>query len=349
MIELLDSMISNNQFCPDFTDDQTGQLPCTHYIKGGYCTQEEYFRCLNYVALKEPTLSYTAMSDYVACHRKFYWSWLVGMESIEKPWAMKLGLFASTILGWLHDQKFSEVAVQRYNNYMDRIIGETIDPEDDAKEFGHIDLWKMKAMFDIYVELGYHQLKGETEYGFKWNFDGLPKIKGYIDLRNRSMPDQSDAFEFKWTGNADNFSKFPISDQLMTYFLADPSINSMTNRCFLYPQTYQKKATKVKTGETILDYFKRAKSDIQKNPTAYFYDRRYWRNEFDLEAYKLKAQRISSEIVTYIREGKGMDPFYQNKKNCFNPWACDFLRCCENDISDPWNLVEAYKKRSVKR
>jgi hypothetical protein len=91
------------------------------------------------------------------------------------------------------------------------------------------------------------------------------------------------------------------------------------------------------------------KSDIRKNPTAYFYDRRYWRNEFDLEAYKFKAQRISDEIVTYIKEGKGMIPFYQNKKNCLNPWACDFLRCCENDISDPWNLIEAYKKRSAKR
>ena len=353
-----------NQFCPDFVDDQTGILPCNHYAKGGFCILQNYFRCLNYIAIREPNLSYTAVSDYTACHRKFYLSWLLGVESIEKPWAMKLGLFASSILGWLHDEKISsEVAVKRYQTYMNRIIGETMDPEDDVLEYGNVDLWKMKAMFDIYVELGYHQLRGITEYEFRWKFDGLPKLHGFIDLYN-NLPvinaneidhinaensKGTEAWEFKWTGNANNFSKFLIGDQLSTYFLADPKINCIVNRCFLYPQIYQKKSTKVKVGETILDFFERCKSDIRKNPTAYFYDRKYWRNEFDLDAYKLKIQRVSEEIMSYIKEGKGMDPFYQNKKNCLNPWPCDFLKCCENDIKDPWNLVSAYKKKTPRR
>ena len=246
-------------------------------------------------------------------------------------------------------------------DWLIELSGKLESPEDDAKEYGHIDLWKMKAMFDIYVELNYHQLKGIPEYKFLWNFEGLPHVKGYLDLYNRvpvinateignltSNGKGAEGWEFKWSGNADNFSKFLIGDQLTTYFLADDTITCMTNRCFLYPQTYQKKATKVKVGETILDYFERAKSDIRNNPTAYFYDRKYWRNEFDLEAYKLKAKRISTEIVTYIRESKGIEPFYQNKK-MLNPWPCDFLRCCENDISDPWNLIKAYKKRGSRK
>lgn len=340
-------LLSTTQNCPDLCEDPANKLPCVSYLKGGFCTKPNYFRCLEYVSRNEPNLSYTAISDYSACHRKFWWSWMVGIEGIDKPWAMQLGLFASTILGWLHDFRVpTETAVQRYQMYIDRLIAQTIDPEDSEKAEGNPDLWKMKAMFDSYIELGYPQNeKGIPEYGFRWNFDGQPKIKGFIDLLNKQNPEEYHGWEYKYTGNADNFSKYLIEDQLITYLLAEPKIMTMTNRCFLYPTIW--KRTK-KNPETCYAFYDRCKAEILHDPKGHFYDRKYWRHEFDYDNYFLKTKRVCDEIMNYIKEGKGMEPFYQNKKNCFNPWQCDFLRICEHSIKEPWLMTEAYKQRKAK-
>ena len=167
-------------------------------------------------------------------------------------------------------------------------------------------------------------------------------------MLDKTAREEYKGWEYKYTGNPDNFNRIAIMDQLITYFLSDPKILTMTNRCFCYPGFYLKKGKGSKPAENILDFYKRCKDEALNHPKDVFLDRKYYRNEFDLENYKTRIHRVTKEIVSYIREG-GMDPFYQNKKNCFNPWPCDFLKVCEMDLTEPWTLENAYHKKSPQR
>jgi len=329
--------------CEDQSD--APGVPCSHYINGGYCTLANHFRCLEYVIHHEPPLSYSAIDTYTSCHRKFYWNWLVGLEPVEKSWAVQLGSHAATILGWLHNSTIeSPKAVEMYNDYIESLIKETTDPESEDRQYGHVDIWKMKAMFDAYVKLDLHTLRGITEYEFRWNEPGYPRVHGFIDLVQLVTHEEHFGYEFKWTGNPDSYSKFMMEDQCSAYFIGDPKINRITNRLFVTPDMRQKKTTKKQVGESILDFYQRMYDDILNlNLQRYFIDRTYWRSEFYLEAYKVKAARTASEIMRYIDEG-GIAPFYQNKKNCLSPFRCDYLLVCENNIERPWEM-ECYKKR----
>lgn len=327
--------------------DAPGQ-PCAHYVLGGYCTLGNHFRCPEYIVHNEPPLSFSAIDTYSQCHRKFYWNWLVGIEVIDKSWAVKLGSHAAKILDWLHDVN-TENAVQLYEDYIQDLIRETTDPEDEEKKYGHIDIWKMKAMFDAYIKLDFHTVKGITEYEFKWNELEIPRVHGFIDFVHLVTYDEHFGYEFKWTGNPDNYGKFENGEQYMSYFIGDPKITRMTNRCFVSPHVSPKKATKKQSSESIFDFYQRVYDDVlQTNLTKYFIDRTYWRSEFDLDAYKAKAKRVAIEIMKYIDEGS-IEPFYQNRKACRNPFICDFLRICENEISKPWEMTNCYKKRGDKK
>jgi hypothetical protein len=263
---------------------------------------------------------------------------------------MQQGLMASKILGYLHDAKIPwEQAVAKYQTYIEQQIEKSKMPEDDFKEFGNPDLWKMKAVFDGYILLGLPQKeRGTPEYEFRWNFDGLPKLHGYIDMVHAPTPPAYQGWEYKYTGNPANFDRLLIMDQLITYFIADPRITTMINRCLCYPGIYPGKGRGAKPAENVLDFYQRCKDTVLNSPTTTFLDRTYYRNEFDFDNYKTKISRVTREIMSYIREG-GMEPFYQNKKACLSPYRCDFLRCCENDLTEPWTLTNAYRKKNPRR
>jgi len=331
------------QVCPDLVP--IDGAPCSHYIKKGLCTLGNHFRCPEYIIRNEPALSFTAIDDYSICHRKFFWGWYHGLQLVEKSWPLQRGGWASKILGWLHSSKLtSEEAVSKYKIFIEELIKQTTNPEDENKLYGHIDIWKMKAIFDVYIEMEMHTLKGTTEYEFRWNEPDLPKVHGFIDLVEFVAYDHF-GYEFKWTSDADNYRKFVIEDQLRAYFIGDPDINRMTVRCFVPPDTRQKSNTKKQLGESIFDFYERMMVDIRKTATErYFVDRTYWRTEFDLEDYKNKAARTAKEIINYLKEG-GIEPFYQNKKACDHPFNCDFKSICENGIKDPF-AMEIYKRRN---
>jgi hypothetical protein len=334
-----------NRICKDQSD--APNVPCSHYILGGFCTLGNHFRCPEYIVHNEPPLSYSAINTYSSCHRKYYWQQLVGLEKIDKSWAMQLGSHTSTILGWLHNSTMEiSDAVNFYNDYIEALLKETTDPEDEERIYGHVDIWKMKAMFDAYIALGYfHQERGITEYEFRWNEIEYPRVHGFIDLVQLITPEKHTGYEFKWTGNPDNYGKFINGDQYAAYFIGDPKMELMVNRCFVPPDMRPRRATKKQSAESIFDFYQRVYDDIiQMNVHKYFINRKFWVSEFDLGAYQNKAKRVAQEIMRYIDEG-GIEPFYQNTSNCLNPFRCDYLQVCENDILTPWEMTDAYQKR----
>lgn len=318
--------------CPDIND---AVAPCSHYVKGGFCTLPVHFRCVEYVIHHEPPLSYSAISDYSHCHRKFYHGWLQGYELIEKGWALKKGALAAEILGVLHHKDRADDCVQWYKTRIDEEIRKTIDPEDEALLYGRPDLWAMKAMFDVYIELEFHTMKGVTEYEFRWDQPEYPKVHGFVDLVDLTTYDDTQGYEFKYTGNSDNYEKWLVDEQLSAYFIGVPQLKRMTVRCFV-PPLY-----KLSKKESIMDYYDRMAKDIRRRSiTEYFISRTYWRNEFDLEAYKQKARMIAHEIVEYLKTGS-IEPFYCNKKACLSPFPCDFLQSCRYGVFSD----QIYRKR----
>jgi hypothetical protein len=333
--------------CPDLSPSPSA--PCAHYVHGGFCTLGNHFRCIEYILRHEPPLSFSAIDTYTSCHRKFYWSYLVGLEPVEKSWPLQLGSAASHILGILHNKDIpDDRAKLQYEEYIELLIKDTTDPEDEEQAYGHPDIWRMRAMFDAYIAMDLHTLRGIPEYEFRWTDPEYPKVHGYIDLVQLVTHEDHFGWEFKWTGNPDSYGKFLIEDQICAYLIGDPAINRMTVRCFVPPEMRRKQATKKQTGESMLEFYRRMYDDIlTRNFTKYFIDRTYWRSEFNLDNYKNKAARTAQEIMRYIDEA-GIAPFYQNKKNCLNPFRCDFLSVCENDIERPWEM-ECYKKRGERK
>ncbi len=312
--------------------------PCTSYVKGGFCSRPDLFRCLEYIKVHEPAISFSAIKDFTQCHRKYWYAWGQGIELIEKSRALRLGSMADQILSCLHDSRnvgLNPTPEEQYTKMINAEIEKTIDPED-SDSVGDLDLWKMKALFDGYIELDRHTLKGITQHEFRWNEVEYPKLHGYIDLTLRE-----DKFgdEFKYTNNPDWYSeRWNMNDQLSAYFIGMPDLEQFRVICLVPP------ALKMKKNETITKFYARMREDvIQRSITAYFITTTFWRSEFDLEAYKRKAKMVSEEIMHYIVQDpiKLADPFYQNLSACYSPYECDFIHICRSGVM-PENL---YKKR----
>jgi len=316
------------QRCEDL---DPGVPPCSHYIEGGFCTLGYRFRCVEWMKRNAPTLSYTTIADYTSCHRKFWWNQVKGLERIEKSWPLQLGSHASLILGRLHHRDHEKDCVDWYKDYITTAINQSVDPDIEDRQEGHEDLWAMMAIFDAYIAMDFHTLKGITEYEFHWNDPEYPRVHGFIDLLDLNTYDAAMGYEFKYSSKPDNYEQYIIEDQLCAYFISDLKIKSMTTRVFV-PPMQRPKDNKKEGKESMVDFYDRVRKDVMRRATTqYFISKTYWRQEFDLENYKNKARRVSEEIIRYTEEG-GIEPFYQNKRACLAPFKCDYYDICKYKV-----------------
>ncbi len=320
--------------------------PCVSYLKGGFCSRDDMFRCPEYMkSIGEVPLSHTAIKNYCQCHRKFYYSGIRGLQLIEPSWQIRQGQRASIILGWLHNRDIpTEEAVQKYQAFIMSELEESRNLEE-PEDTGDLIIWAMKAMFDVYIEMDWHTLKGQTEYEFRWTDPEYPHVHGYIDLATLEHKDLDSSrmgrgIEFKWTGSPQWYQKFHMEDQLMSYFIGAPTLQSFEVRLFVPP------IMKFKKGEKMSELFERTRESVkQQLVTERILSNVYYRNEFNLEEYKVRARMIAAEILRYFQMSETMDnpeyAFYQDKTACYTPVECDFMKICKYGIM-PENL---FKKR----
>lgn len=312
--------------------------PCVSYILGGMCSRPDMFRCLEFIKMHEPSLSYSALKDYSQCHRKFWHGWIEGRELIEKKRPLRLGSLADDILQILHSNKKSETAVSEYRGIIETKISESIDEEDPEKQYGDLDFWRMRALFDAYIEKDVHTMKGDTQYEFRWKVPGYPKIHGFIDLKENRI-----GHEYKYTTNADYYSHmFNVREQLMSYFIGAPEIEGFRLHAIVNPVNF-----KLHKDESIQAFYDRVKVDIKRRlGTVYHLTYNFWRTEFNLQEYMDKAKMISEEIMRYIVADypDPKYPFYQNTQACHQPFECDFFPICNSGVM-PENLYKKREKR----
>ena len=316
----------------------TTRLPCISYLPGGFCSRPDMFRCPEYIRTHMPSLSFSSMKDFSHCHRKFYHGYIQGIELKEKKKALELGSKASLILGMLHAVTNPD-GVGEYKRFIRSAWESTLEPGD-PDSFGDLSLIIMKAMFDAYVACGLHEHKGTSEYEFRWKDLDYPEIHGFLDL---AIQEQAWAEEFKYTTSPQYYDKFAMEEQLSSYFIGAPQINTFRVTCLVPPKF------RPKDNEKLSQFYKRVYDDIvSRNTTAYFMQTTYYRSEFNLDQFKHKARMIAEEIMQYCNKAQlTPDPtyyFYQNKQACHAPFECEFIDICTSGVM-PDNLFKKRGKR----
>jgi hypothetical protein len=278
------------------------------------------------------------MKDFSHCHRKYYHAYIQGLQLIEPGRAIRLGSLASLILGMLRSESHQN-RVEEYKQFIYQKWLDTLDKED-PDSLGDLDLIRMKAIFDAYIALGMHEPRGITEYEFRWTDLDYPEIHGYLDL---AIPSLREAEEFKYTSNASYYDKFAMEEQLCSYFIGAPGIDTYRVTCIIPPKL------RLKEDERLSQYYQRIYDDVLHcHTTFYFIRQTYYRSEFNLEQYKIKARMIAEEIMQYAKMTElNPDPmyyFYQNKQACHSPFECEFIDICRSGVL-PENL---FKKRGTR-
>jgi len=254
-------------------------------------------------------LSYSQIQSWTRCKRKWYLAQIVGLEPVELAGPLKRGGIASDVLDLVHTGDANPLAPIKKAYSIER------ESEDKVER----DLAALEGVFTWYIGSEYAEMKGRTQYHWEWKEPDYPRLQGYLDLMYPN--EDSIAYEFKYTGNPDNYSRFTLQDQLSAYFLGVPTLQRITLRAI---QTPTLKPTK---GESQNQYIERVLIDCKRQPKKYVTDTHYWRSEFDLEAYREKARWVAKEIVEACDRGeKGC---YQNLNACYAPGQCEFLKVCE--------------------
>jgi hypothetical protein len=134
---------------------------------------------------------------------------------------------------------------------------------------------------------------------------------------------------------------FSMYEQMGTYLLGSPKLESIQSVCLVAPVVRFKKT------EKITEVYERNLEHCTKGITNHIIQRNYYRNEFDFELIKRKAKMIALEIAWYLKQGAEiMDPkyyWYQNRQGCYSPFECEFLPICKSGVV-PENL---YEKREI--
>ena len=313
--------------CEGYEKGESGTGPCIRYLKGGFCTLPMIFRCTEFIRNNEPTLSYSSMKDFV-CPRKFYHSYIQGLEPVDKALPLLMGSVADSLLQMIHGENSTVDLPSFFSQFKN-----PVDEDEDFKPW----LYAMWGLFQGYISKHYGDTKGSVQVPFEWFHPGYPRIRGFADLV--SSYEDHIAYEFKYTGRPDSYTKFSISQQLGTYFLGIPQLQRITLRAIQVPQLKQ---SSKESGEQYRD---RVYLDFCGRPGYYIHDSHYWRTEFDLEAIKERARRITRTIHSFCNEG--IAGFYQNigPETCFAAnGRCNYLSICESGVISE----TIYRKREVK-
>ncbi len=318
----------NNPICLAYLPDD--HKPCGHYLKQGLCDHPSFFRCIEFIRVHEPILSYSSMQSFM-CHRKFYYSYILGIEPLDKAMPLKLGSLASLILDQVHSKTLNLEKVKV------RSLMKWDNKEGNQDNFDTYD-YRVEALISVlqaYVDLGKHNEKGKTQCEFRYFEPEMPQIHGFIDMLGY---EENIGFEFKYTSNPDAYSKFTLEDQLSTYFLAHPTVQRFTVRTILNPVG----TLKLGKNEQVEVFAQRVYMDALARPKHYFHDQSYWRNEFDLDEHRAKIKSIAMDIVALINRGKGQiyafrkvntphTCYLMSNKNT-GPSPCEFLSCCSTGV-----------------
>ena len=291
-------------------------LPCMHYIrpelKGepGFCCQPTRFRCTEAMKHHLPAISYSRMTDFIACRRKYYLGVVEGLQvkPEQLPEAIKLGRAWDAYLHHLYDRGF---------DHTQEIQSLQLSPEQRAK---------LSALTRAYQDLEM-AIDREDLLGCQYKIHipiGTTNIIGFVDRAY-----ETHIVESKFSSRPDFYAQREnVTYQLGTYFLAN-------ERCE-YAVVEIARVPALRTGqgryedEDPADFEKRIYSDIVSRPAHYFigwdrktktYGTKFWRSELPLDEVFSTYVHVLQEIDRAAQEGA----WYRNNLACHVPAPCPYL------------------------
>lgn len=297
--------------------------PCDSYIKEGFCSSPQFFRCSEFLKHKEPTLSFSAVNTFMRCPKMYYFSNILGLQV---SWdlcsdALRIGSAVDSYL---------TMGSYRPNNF--NSIWET----------------KVTAICEAFdtLSLDSTRMNYNGQHEFHYQEDGYPQIHGFIDLHAN---DNSHFIELKVGKNPAFYTNpFWMRSQLGTYFLSNPEYKYGIVWAIKVPQL---KSTGQYKDESLEDYKDRCVRVMLQHPTDYFpgYNKdmntfgvKFYRTAFDIDEnenqYEMGLEGLEKRyqmVAWQIQRCAEREYWYPNGNACLHPFECNYKRVCESGkISD---------------
>jgi len=304
--------------CIDF--DKGISKPCLHYTGNGYCSLPTRFSCIEYIRRKNPQLSPSLLSTF-SCKRAYYYEYVLGLKPKLLNKTMLCGSIIHAEVQYIHTQN------EKFKNISESLLVKGYDAFEDTM----IEDWlKIKAVTDIYKKL-YGETTGKCEIPVRSD-DSRYNLKGVIDF----IDSIGRIYDFKYTSRPDNYTIFTTEIQAGLYLL-------LTNSSSIIFRLITKPLQQKKTSEHNDEFENRIREDIARRPGHYFKDVTFYKPEYNFDALENYLEVITEDIKELV--GLGIEHYYQNRKVCFAPSACDYLPICEAKGLIP---EDAYIKRDIK-
>ena len=328
--------------CPDI---DLSSKPCSYYLKEGspgFCSHPDHFRCIEYIRLKEPILSYSYIGTYKACLREFMFKWLLGYKLTNPNINSEVSsIFHLFMEAWYSGKAKPMIKAETKLAELWKRFPVEFDAPNELKTVGAV----ANAYYSI-KRKGIEKVRTmcKTEDRITAFNDGYT-LKNIIDM---ILDDRKTGYEWKYVKNPDIYGRFTMRLQLACYFLARPDLESVVVRTITKPDNYRIKQAKK---EGLLEYQQRVERTFIAQKNKNIVSKQYYRVEFDIKRLEQEIRLISKEIQERI-DGQTIALWWQNQNCCYfsgiRNFPCDYLPACEADVM-PGKLPEIYKKINIER
>jgi len=303
-------------------------LPCRHYLRAerdgeaGHCKLPIYFRCVEAMTKKAPSLSHSAVNQYIRCKRAYYFSYIKGIQvyDVMKPGPMKIGAIWDSFQNSAYGGKplnIDEEIKKYYGN--------------DSHNF---DVPKIKALISAFKDLEITtDLSSKTQS--KSFFHAGNHVVSFV--LDREYKDHFVETKCTSTQNVtDFFFSIHYLSQVATYFLANNKFKHAIMEVVKLPQL---RSSGQYSKETPDEYGKRCYSDIVSRPSNYFqgynkktktFGKKFMREEFNLKQLYDKYKTIGDEIIWRMSRGNDL-AWYKEESSCLFPGKCLFYEICHTE------------------
>ena len=273
------------------------------------------------------------------CPKKTLYA-LNGYYLPEKEWKTNCGSIVHDALDVIYSSK-KAVTEQKIDKIIDEYKGNFVD--DQQMEIDKAKAFALLAEYILFYEKDFTEKNFiYTEKKFDVDFRGY-RLRGKKDGLYLDKNCDIWLLENKTKGRIEEdvlLLKMPFDFQCQFYTLAEEIERNKNIKGVLY-NIIRNPGTKPHKDESLQQYTKRLRSEIQKNQEHYFkrYEIIYTKQDKDVFAYELALKLLELQSLL---SGKKVP--YKEQSACQAPYTCEYLRACSSKSLDGYKTKSLYSE-----